>query len=148
MKTKEFVKGNIFIIPSGVGTKNGFLLDSYKSKAQELLIANGIHNDDEKLIQIWFFTPENPNSSWVDHNIDGYDELRGWRPAIGYLPASIFNGKDDGDVVTVNLPIEKYDRDENVTMFTTIKVQLKLDQMNSRYRRYGTFAEVLKQLGV
>ena len=148
MKTREFIKGNIFIIPNSACTKNDFLLDSYKGKAQELLLANGIQNDDEKLIQIWFFTSGNDKeSNWVDHTIDGYDELKYWKPSIGYLPASLFAGKDDGDVVTVNLPIEKYDCDENITMHTTIKVQLKLDQLNApRYRNYGSFAEVLKRV--
>ena len=146
MKTQEFIKGNIFIIPNSACTKNDFLLDSYKGKAQELLLANGIQNDDEKLVQIWFFTPGNDDSNWVDHTIDGFDELKYWKPAIGYLPASLFADKDDGDVVTVNLPIEKYDHDKNITMHTTIKVQLKLDQLNARYRRFGSFAEVLKRV--
>ena len=146
MKTKEFIKGNIFIIPNSACTKNDFLLDSYKGKAQELLIANGIQNDDEKLVQIWFFTPGNDESNWVDHNIDGYEELEYWKPAIGYLPVSLFEDKDDGDVVTVNLPIEKYDYNEKITMNTTIKVQLKLDQLGTRYKRFGSFAEVLKRV--
>ena len=110
------------------------------------MLANGIQNDDEKLIQIWFFTSGNDESNWVDHTIDGYDELKYWKPAIGYLPVSLFAGKDDGDVVTVNLPIEKYDYDKHITMNTTIKVQLKLDQLSTRYKRFGSFAEVLKRV--
>lgn len=104
----------------------------------------------EKLVQVWFCTPGNPDSNWMDHRIDGYDELQGWKPLMAFLPTSIFEGKDDGDAITIDLPITNklgvaYERNKND--WATVKVQLILNQKSYRYSNYGTFSEVLKKLG-
>ena len=152
IKTKEFIKANIFVIPKPVITLDNCTI-TYKARAEKIMQACGVpivNWNNEKLIEVWFCTPGSYDSNWVDHRIDGYDELRGWKPLMGCLPASIFEGKDDGDAITIDLPITNkrgvlYER--NKDDWATVKVQLILDQKNSRYKRYGSFAETLKKLG-
>ena len=150
IKTEEFIKAHLFVIPHPACTLDDCL---DKTRVKKIMQACGVpiaNWNTEKLVHVWFCTPGNPDSNWVDHRIDGYDELRGWKPLMGLLPTSIFKGKDDGDAITIDLPITNklgiaYERNKND--WATVKVQLILDQKNHRYKTYGSFAETLKKLG-
>lgn len=155
IKTKEFIKAKVFVVPNPAWTIDidKCRINSYKVKVEKIMRACRVPSsnwNNEKLVQVWFCTPGNDDSNWVDHNIDGYDELKGWRPLLGVLPASIFAGKDDGDTITIDLPITNkrgvaYERNKND--WATVKVQLILDQKNYHYKTFGSFAETLKHLG-
>jgi hypothetical protein len=129
MKTKEIIRGKIFIIPNGLycpdelDYNGGFILDSlreYSQATQQKWFYS--HNEEwrkehedirksnrQKYVQVWFFEPtgENDDSNWFDHGIDGYDELKNWRPLTNLLPVEMFRGYKEGDTVTFELPIEK-----------------------------------------
>lgn len=154
MKTKKIITGDVFIIPNGVLTPEDVsFADTYHS-----LYITAIKNDvkfdnNTRFVQVWFCTPGNSDSNWVDHYIDGYKELKGWRPISSYLPVDIFANKKEGDVVTIDLPIVGR-KPKNpirgiditpagcripagVSVETTIKVSLTLAQGKYRYRKFG-----------
>ena len=129
MKTKEIIRAKAFIIPNSLycpdelDFNGGFVLDSLREYSQatyEQWFYS--HNEEwrkehedirkpnrQKYVQVWFFEPtgENDESNWYDHGIDGYDELKNWRPLTNLLPVEIFRGYKEGDTVTFELPIEK-----------------------------------------
>ena len=164
MKTKANVTGDLFIIPNCLAKPKRMLFEEARYDLYQIAIANGIRfTEDTEFVEVWYATPGNSDSNWADHAIDGYDELKGWRPIFNYLPTEIFKDKVEGDVVTFNLPIKGRvaenpikgldnnpagcDLPNGVSVTTTIKVSMTLAQKKYRYSRYGGFEEVLKQLG-
>lgn len=163
MKTKQIISGDVFIIPKcGILTPKGVQLEEMRHNLYTVAFANDIvFNDNTKFVQVWLCTPGESDSNWVYHRIDGYKELKGWKPRSSYLPVDLFAGKKEGDVVTINLPINspmKYSikgLDINpagckipagVAVEATIKVSLTLAQTKYRYRNFGNFDEVLLYL--
>ena len=154
MKTKQIITGDVFIIPNGVLIPKNVLLEDTYYNLYTIAIKNNVKFDNNtKFVQVWFCTPGNSNSNWVDHRIDGYKELEGWRPKSSYLPVDIFAGKKEGDVVTIDLPIVGWEPTNpfkgiditpagckipaGVSVETTIKVSLTLAQGKHRYRKFG-----------
>jgi hypothetical protein len=123
MKTRQIINCNAFVIPnSPVRISNyrdltkihsyelSFLADLskiFESLKSEGLIPEEKKFCDEEFIQMWFATPGNPESNWVDHKIDGYPELEDHRPISMYLPKSLFNGYVEGNIITFNMFVEK-----------------------------------------
>ncbi len=179
MKTKQIIRAKAFAIPNGLYCPDeceyngGMLLDSiaYWSKAifnrwvytshdaawrnerREKFGWDGLDAKRQKYVALWLHEPtgENDQSNWMDHGIDGYDELDGWKLLTNYIPVEIFNGYKDGDTVTFDIPIicEKHldDDDEDEIRITWIKVSVMLDQKNGRYPSNGLFHEVLEEKG-
>ena len=164
METKKTIVGDIFIIPNSLAKPKSMMFEEARYDLYRMSKANNIKfTDDSKFVEVWFATPGNRDSNWRDHCFDGYAELEHWRPIWNYLPIELFEGRKEGDVVTFNLPIESWtaahpikgcdaqpagcDLPNGVTVTTNIKVSMTLAQLKYRYRRFGTFEEVLKQLG-
>ena len=169
MKTVEFIKAEIFILPK--------LAFKYQGSASQELGLDGelIENlvniweslpkntkqgefGDQIWIQVCFVTPNQTDniSNWYEKTIDGYAELEGWKPKSCYLPRALFENKKEGDCITINLPIikeyspkdiEELSEKEDVYIYasTTIKVQLQLSQTKHKYSHYGNFEEVLNK---
>lgn len=154
MKTKQIISGDVFIIPNGVATPKNILFEETLHGMFTVATVNSIKFcDDTKFVQVWFCTPGNSDSNWADHRIDGYDELEGWRPKSSFIPVSLFDGKKEGDVVTIDLPIIGWMPKHpikglditpagckipaGVTVETTVKVSLTLAQGKHRYRSFG-----------
>jgi hypothetical protein len=105
---------------------------------------------------VWFVTPGSEDSNWYCHTINGYEELKGWKPISEYLPKSLFEGHKEGDCITINLPIHKWLENDKYELIgcdryyleasATIKVQLQLAQQKYRYRRFGNFEDVLTRV--
>jgi len=164
METKKTIVGDIFIIPNSLAKPKNMMFEEARFDLYRMAKANDIKfTDESKFVEVWFATPGNQDSNWRDHTIDGYDELKGWRPIWNYLPVELFKGRKEGDVVTFNLPIESWTAahpitgldnspagcniPNGVTVTTKIKVSMTLAQTKYRYRRFGTFEEVLEKLG-
>ena len=160
MKTKETIRADIFIIPNPSFVFKGSMaqeigLDPSLKRFQRVWYSladsfrEGKEFATESWIQVWFVTPGSDDSNWSCHKIDGYPELKGWKPVCGYLPKSLFEGHKEGDCITVDLPIEKWEKtddDITITYATTIKVCLCLAQSKYRYRDHGTFEKVLNRI--
>ena len=169
MKTKEIIRADISIIPNAsyryegsTHQKSGsgvYFVDRLSKIWYSLPEEIWKNKDfkDEDWVQIWYATPNHPSSlerNWFDNTIYGYEDLKHWKPVCGYLPKSIFEGKKEGDCITINLPIVKEclsdddDSDNEVVIHasTKVKVQLQLAQTKGRYARFGNFEEVLAKV--
>ena len=155
MKTNAIIRADVFIVPNGLrcysATNDNNV--SFWNKQEEVLLANkssltSTKLEDNKLVEVWYVTPGDgdEDSNWFDHAIDGYEELCGYRPISRFLPIELFESKTEGQTVTVELPIERFNRKMKTTEITTVKVALILSQRKYRYSRYGTFEETLSRL--
>ena len=171
MKTIKTIVADIFIIPNAAFCYNGSvaqeegLSTDFVSNLKKVWLKNTTEEyrkthdfKNESWIQIWYVTPKEEDSNWCAHTIDGYEELKGWRPISEYLPKTLFAGHKEGDCITIDIPIEKLlNKDErkeidlicncdSCQLEATIKVQLQLAQSKYRYRRFGTFEDVLARV--
>lgn len=164
MKTKQMICGDIFIIPYiGITIPKHWKTEEIHHMMSVISSANSIeYTDETKFVQVQFCTPGNMYSDWGKHRIDGYEELKGWSPLSSFLPIELFDGKKEGDVVTINLPIIGYmspkkgrvkDIDvppagckipEGVMVQTFIKVSITLAQTKYKYYYLGKFEMLLK----
>jgi len=174
MKNTTIFTGDVFIIPNPVvipSNENVFSNIDFWSRisnqvnmikySDELPSLSTLWFDD-KYVECWFATPGNPNSNWYDHGIDhpafeGTDDEkrnRKWYPAINRLPASLFAGKKEGDVITFTMMVEtrphceikQGDDYDGVRLSKSVKVSLTLRQKAYRYRNFGTFEQVLEMI--
>lgn len=156
MKTNEMIKADIFIVPNEAYKVSEKTFEWARADYFRVFRANHdkISGDfmDQTWIQVWFATRgDNDQSNWTDHGIDGYKELVGWSPVCQYLPKALFEGRKEGDIITINLPITKSVElsegiDSYADMYATIKVDLCLKQQGYRYQRFGRFEEVLARV--
>jgi hypothetical protein len=169
MKTQEIIIADVFVIPNtsfcyegSSAQKEGFsteFIDSlnriwWKNTTDEYRKNHDFKN--ESWVQVWFATPGSEDSNWYCHTINGYSELKGWKPISEYLPKSLFEGHKEGDCITINLPVHKWlEKDKceligcdgiYVEASATIKVQIQLAQQKYRYRRFGNFEDVLTRV--
>ena len=93
---------------------------------------------NDTFVQVWIHADGSDNLT--DHGLDDemIDELwpNGEQAACyapGYLPISLFEGKKEGDTVTLTTTAE-------------VKLDVKLEQLPYRYGHFGTFEEVLGRL--
>ena len=102
---------------------------------------------EDKYVEVWIASPGNDQSNWSCHGIDQLDNK--WFPEVERLPASLFDGKKEGDVVTFSMPIicKNLDDDgDDIVVRKYQKVSLCLKQKDYRYRSFGSFEEVLKMV--
>ena len=148
---------NIFIIPNRAPQIDDFFecvqaekLD-YATRIAEL---NGFTFDSKKdyLVETWMVCEEYDCDNLADHGIH-YQDTDGTEYAIGiesaYLPSNLFDGKQEGDVIKVKLPIW-YSTETQFykigSTCTTADFEITLNQGDYRYCRFGTFEEVLKKV--
>lgn len=156
METKE-INGKLFIIPNAPTGKSDDMKDEdwnlIRESLDRILFPYGLEASEEANVEVWAFSPEVDN--WSDHWSDFYEWLGGenvsiesplseeeckarWRRAISnsfpkYLPVEILRNLKEGDTLTLY-------------RFDGLKVNLKIAQLDGRYRQFGTFEKVLEQL--
>ena len=105
---------------------------------------NGIPNitpEIEKCVYVMITSNDKPWS--YDNPIEGVEEFTGWKLAIPpVIPYEWLKGHSEGDVITMSLPIYKWDDD--IKMTTYISVALELRQNDSRYSKLGKFQNALE----
>lgn len=151
MKTNEIIKADVFIVPNESFKVSEKTFEWVRSDLYEIYSATKSAGDfkDQTWVEVWFVTRGNDDSNWTDHTIDGFKELRGWKPISHYLPKAIFDGHKEGDIITIFLPICKSAElveDSYVDMRARVKVELCLKQQGYRYERFGKFEEVLTRV--
>lgn len=148
IKEDGTIVGHVFIIPNELGSKlsnhwwenNPPVCEEEWRKFKNRQHKNLVNvPEDDYYVQIWCLTPntENHGSNWNDHYEMVMPENREDPEAEGecfpkYLPVSLFKDKKEGDSITIQT---KWGR-----------VELTLNQLNYRYRRFGRFEDVLKKL--
>ena len=95
----------------------------------------------EKYVNVMITSNDKPWS--YENPIEGYEELKDWRLAISpVIPYEWLKGHVEGDVITMLLPICKWEDD--IKMTTQIAVTLELRQNESRYAKLGKFQNALE----
>ncbi|MCM1440210.1 MAG: hypothetical protein NC131_13555 [Roseburia sp.] len=150
------LEGNleVFIIPNEGGLVTKWLSESVQKSMTEDINAiaelSGFEFDPKKdvLVQLWFCGMECENL--VDHFVHAEDEdgnkVMFRAGNIGNLPAKIFDGKKEGDTIDITFPVTVFNRGEDIEKEITVKATVTLAQTKYRYRRFGNFEEVLKQV--
>lgn len=119
----NIIKGQVFIIPNSLAGWGNEWNDSILNRTHKVInIPKG-----EKYVNIWAFSPGDENSNWCCHY-----EMPGGDNFPSYLPVEIFEGKAEGDTITLE------------TKWGTVELTLK--QSGTRYGSYGKFESVLNRL--
>ena len=149
-RTLEF-NADAFIIPNSFSTKCGEFgrFDYFK----QIYDANdfGEIKPDDGLVQLWYVVPDLESENFIDHSGKCLDEMGNKihiRPRIDILPASIFAEYKEGDVIDINVPYTYNYEDDMISDIREymLKMHVKLNQSDYRYRRFGKFEEVLPKV--
>lgn len=148
---KKVIKGDVFIVPNYASELNDFPehnQDWFKEKLSRL---TGIEAEkEERMIQLWITS--NTCDNWQDR-FAGFQKIIGilnteseeikWENRRGrearllgyfprYFPSKIFEGKNEGDIVTLDCP--EYE----------VVIELSCKQLDYRYKNFGRFEEAFK----
>lgn len=169
METKEIIRAKVCIVPKRPYNTNDEILkevrkhifssdpskESISLNFDMIAEVNGLfwtnykpYNDIpnitpeiEKYVYVIITSNDKP---WSCSNpIEGYEELEDWKLNIpSVIPYEWLKGHVEGDVITMSLPIYKWDDD--IKMTTRISVSLELRQNESRYAKLGKFQNALE----
>lgn len=152
---------DVFIVPNRVGKISSHWLKSTVKNIATVVEMNNLefNPESDKIVELWFTGMD--CDSWTDHYIHAEDEDGNkvcFRASnIGYLPASIFFNKNEGDTVDITFPATVYKvRKDRRTPLTeeeaeysreiVVKIHATLAQNEYRYSRFGSFEEVLQKV--
>lgn len=151
------VDADAFIIPNGVPTIKSFFTSyqkRYSDLCQKIYEINGIEYDEEnlgeeKMLEMWVTAKEdlgseNLGSHGFKLEIDGTPKYCRFP---NYLPLRLFEGKEEGDIVSITLPITAYTYEDGETKCELyIRFHIRLAQTEYRYRNFGRFEELLAKM--
>ena len=142
----EFV-AEAFIVPNHACPVND-IMENRQERIRRIAELNEIHDlsDDDQIVELWYVSKDDlGTSNLVDHGahiLNKNDKKIFFRPSIGLLPARLFEGHKEGDVIDVKafttVTDPDYPDDENTVFFL---MHCKLNQLSYRYRRFGSFEE-------
>ena len=152
------VNGNLkaFVIPNSLSTieENMIFADRMHQYINEIANISNLEEaaTNDKLVQVWMYGMDSDN--FIRHGFRVTDEKGKIHRATvrhfaEYLPAKWFNGMKEGDSIEISLPatIEEYNKNgECSTRKIKVHATLTLSQLDSRYRRFGTFENALADL--
>ena len=139
-----------FIIPNHSGKITNFWLDDAARKAKEIAtnVLGEEPNDDESYIQMWYVAKDLGCDNLVDHSawvdIDGEEYII--RMDSSYLPYTVLKGKNDGDTIDVSFISGRREWDKTPEGDIEVLMHVTLNQKYYRYRRFGSFNEVLRKV--
>lgn len=141
------LSGNIFIVPNA-------LENSLKTMIESMYKRNNDTSEENAplCVDTWIVIPmltENLVSLgiWVTDK-DGNEYMIQPSPASSLMPVEIFNGKREGDIVLVDLRAEVFPYGDEPNFITEISLVLRLNQLDSRFRSFGSFEECLEKLSI
>ncbi len=151
------VDADAFIIPNGVPAIKSFFSSyqqRYSDLCQKIYEINGIDYDtenlgEEKMLEMWVtakedLDSENLGSHGFELEIEG---VQNYCRFPNYLPMRLFEGKEEGDIVSIILPIIAYTyKDDNAKTELYLKFHIRLAQTEYRYRSFGRFEVLLARL--
>lgn len=160
-RNKVVVDGSfeIFVVPNKAMKVEDFFFEEQRERTiremTEIAEMNGKMFDpqDDKLVQLWWVGMGSENL--CDHGahceVDGF-EYRFRPDNIQRLPKSFFMGLAEGDTFELKIPARfvGYRKDANGTETrgtnAIINATVKLNQGDYRYRRFGSFEEVVESV--
>lgn len=130
----NIVHGDVFIVPNHAIK---FVNLIGKGNCEKIAADNGVVlSDDTKFIQVWIVSDELGTDNLRDHGAfvlcDGVETRI--QPRVGILPIELFDGKKEHD--RIYLMFEEKGMD--------FQMNLQLCQSKYRYKRFGSFEEVLE----
>ena len=147
---------DLFIIPNSLGKLNDFYEFARSDKEQlfkDVLDTNGYtyDKDNEFFVETWAVGKSVDSDNLHDHGftvtIDGQEVFL--RFPGRFLPASIFEGKCEGDTIELKIPVSTAVRNSKAPkkkIQVMLNAKITLAQLKYRYGRFGTFDEVLNRL--
>lgn len=136
-----------FIIPNHSGKITDFWVDYVAQRVKEVAtsVLGKEPDKDELYVQMWYVADDlncdnvDCGYPWVE--IDGEEH----RICIGtaYLPYTVLKGKDDGDTIDVTFNNADNWRDKDPIKDLKVTMHVTLNQKDYRYRRFGSFQDVL-----
>lgn len=150
--------GRIFVIPNHAGSINSLKYHCQDSKNEkikkltDLCELNDRDIDDlinEPLIQLWIVSDDLKTNNLEDHGFRfniGNEEFFGYAYGIGHLPKSFFDGKKEGDILSLKYKgwyVAKNDGNHNDML---LELNLELCQHEYRYKNFGQFEEVISKV--
>lgn len=145
---KKIENMDLFIVPNNIATFTKITKNSWRGTNiyQEMAKKNGMPNGIPNwmpMIDIWSCTPNCDNCE--DHFMRIDNDL--YRQQANIMPAQLFDGKKEGDVITLILPFSVTRRtdEDGIDEVTTewIECEITLNQLGHRYRTYGRFEQAL-----
>ena len=129
------VTGDAFIVPNHARRFGNATFESIINRYKKVAEENGV-TEDSKFIEVWIVSKDLKTDNLCDHGAhvlcDGEEVVI--HPRISYIPEELFQGKKEGEHVTVKFT-------DNDIPF---EIDLRLSQKEYRYARFGTFEEVLE----
>lgn len=150
------LEGNLeaFIIPNKGGLVTNWLSESTQQrmindiKKISILSSKEFDPKNDPVVQLWFTGMGCENL--VDHYLHAEtdDSKRVYMRArnLGHLPASFFEGKKEGDSIDLVFPATCEVADSDDELNITVKAKVTLAQTKYRYRSFGNFEDVLRQV--
>ena len=154
-------RAQVFVIPNHAGKVKNFLIHPEKEqeKMEELCEMNEETFDPENdwLIECWLHSSDDLSSDNLsDHGFSFTADGKRYRAGLNirrYIPAKLLP-KKEGETVILNIPCwyrdeenrsyEHYCKDDDGKF--TLELELTANQLDYRYRRFGAFEEVVKQV--
>jgi hypothetical protein len=144
----KHITGNLsvdtFIIPNSAAKLNEFWGSDVRASIVNLAVDNDVDFSTKrsKAVEVWHVA--NTSDNVCSHGVAVKDEASGQvarlHLPIQYIPADLFKGKKEGDVVTINVKCIEGDYSIDITL------SMSLNQENYRYARFGKFQDVLKKV--
>ena len=157
------VNCDIFVIPNKGGLVKNYFINhnNLEKRMKEICAINDVEFDPEsdKLFQFWATNDSFENMNDLGFNIS-YNGYRYSFKLDSVLPAKLFQGRSEKDIVTVTIPmkarsrrkdgkiislsdIEVEDEEEKFPVFC-IDFNFELNQQAYRYRNFGKFENALR----
>ena len=140
---------DMFIVPNSLNRASAFSCNAgrFRESANAVLVANGFEAEsDPLLVQIWVVAEESMGCDNLNDHFGRYTDADGneasYGQVWGYLPASLFKDKKEGDTVSIVVPAGVYGYSKT---FSTV-LCMTLAQTEYRYRRFGSFEDCFKCL--
>ena len=138
--------GEVFIIPNRLNRKDGFFGESVQSTLQEIADINNVTEDNPLFVQCWVVSEELNSENLRDHGGYFNDDDDHIIIHTGNIPATLFNGKKEGDIVNIKFPATLHDYANDTHDKITLEMSLTLSQLKYRYRDQGKFEECFERL--
>lgn len=145
------INADVFIIPNSavLTSECGYWADKRKRQMQQILTeTTGESEEDIVVLQTWVVAEETLESENLGNHGGSFiaeDRKKHYIPSgrIGeHFPAKLFEGHTEGEVVDIKIPKGYDEFNQNFD----IVLSLRLAQKEYRYRGFGNFEDVFRQV--
>jgi hypothetical protein len=108
------------------------------------------YNENNKIVQLWSYNHEELKCDNIGNHkfkleIDGITETM-FMVDLTWIPYELIKDCKEGDVVTFKFPYMTHDIHDVTSINMIFNINMKCQQAESRYRRFGNFEDVVKSV--